>query len=299
MAVHLPDELVYDSVYHLRRMIDTHDRFKIEAAVVQLRAVAPDHLLALNGELSAAQALENWPRALIAVDGLLERLPDYESLWLTKCSVLLNLRRTADYRKELERIVARPKVDPVFLSDLGELLAGDARELTMADYYLRRSLMRSGGVARVYENLGRCRMTERRFAEAARLRRASSCLAPAFEPYASGYFETTRIIGRTAEGLEYLEGRTRMLGDKDHGPWITYAQSLDSVHRSSEAAAVLETGRRAAPGRRHAAFARRAADDLVGTGFPRTRAGADESFPGEGPRAGLAEGIRGSCRVHG
>ncbi len=239
-GVHLPDELVYDSVYHLRRMIDTHDRFKIEAAVVQLRAVAPGHLLTWDGELSAAQALENWPRALEAVDWLLDRLPDYESLWLTKCSLLLHLRRTSDYRKELERIVARPKADAVFLSDLGELLAGDARELVMADYYLRRALMRRGGEARVYENLARCRMTERRFAEAARLRRAATCLAPTFEPYAKSYFETTRIIGRTAEGLEYLEGRTLVLGGKDHGPWITYAQALDSVHRSSEAAAVLE-----------------------------------------------------------
>lgn len=239
-GVHLPDELVYDSLYHLRMMIDTHDRFKIEAAVIQLRAVAPDHLLTLSGELSAAQALENWPRAMEAVDLLLERLPDYESLWLTKCSVLLNLRRTSDYRKELERIVANPRADAVFLSDLGELLAGDARELTMADYYLRRALMRRGDEARVYENLGRCRMTERRFMEAARLRRASSCLAPTFEPYAKGYFETTRIIGRAAEGLEYLEGRTRVLGAKDHGPWITYAQALDSIHRSAEAATILE-----------------------------------------------------------
>ena len=239
-GVYLPDELVYDSVYHLRKMIDTHDRFKIEAAVVQLRAVAPAHLLTTDGELLAAQAQEDWPRALIAVDNLLKRLPDYESLWLTKCSVLLHLRRTSEYRKELEKIVAKPKADAVFLSDLGELLAGDARELTMADYYLRRALLRSGGEARIYENLARCRMTERRFADAAKLRRASSCLAPAFEPYASGYFETTRIIGRTSEGLEYLEARTRALGNKDHGPWITYAQALDSLHRSSEAATVLE-----------------------------------------------------------
>ncbi len=236
----LSDDLIYDGAHHLRQMIDTYDRFKIEAAVIGLRAMAPDHLLTLEGELRAAQALEDWPRALAAVNVLLDRLPDYESLWLTKCSVLYNLRRGAEYRELLESIVARSKSDPVFQSDLGELLAEDARELTMADYYLRRALMRRGGESRVYANLSRCRMKERRFEDAARLKRAASCLAPAFESYASGYFEACRIIGKTEDGLAFLEQRTRDFGDKDHGPWITYARSLDSINRASEAVAILE-----------------------------------------------------------
>lgn len=236
----LEDEHVYDSFHRMLVALETHDRFRIQTAVSELRAVAPDHPLALDGEMRAANALQDWPRALVLVKILLKRFPDHEPLWLTKCGLLVNLRRMRDHREFLEGVVARGGADPVFQSDLGELLAEDARELTMADYHLRRALKHRGHEARVYENLARCRMKHRRFSEAASLRRAASCLAPAFEPYAANYFETCRIIGKTSEALEHLERRASRLGAKDHGPWLTHARMLEAIDRPAEAAAVLE-----------------------------------------------------------
>jgi tetratricopeptide (TPR) repeat protein len=110
----------------------------------------------------------------------------------------------------------------------------------MADYYLRRLLMKHGGESRLYANLARCRMKERRFVEAVELQRAASCLSPTFEPYAANYFETSRLVGRADEALEYLQSRARKFGDKDHGPWITLAQAFVTLNRAPEAAAVLE-----------------------------------------------------------
>lgn len=236
----LEDEHVYGSFHRLLLAMDTHDRFKVQVAVSELRAVARDHPLTLDGEIRAARVLQEWPRAMVLTEELMKRFPDHESLWLTKSNLLLNLRRMRDRREFLESVVAGSGADPVFQSDLGELLSEDARELVMAEYHLRRALRHRGQEARVYENLARCRVKQRRFTEAAELRRASTCLAPGFEPYAGNYFETCRMVGRTDEALGYLEKRALRLGGRNHGPWLTHARKLEAINRPMEAAEVLE-----------------------------------------------------------
>ncbi|RYD48236.1 MAG: hypothetical protein EOP85_03950, partial [Verrucomicrobiaceae bacterium] len=226
-GITLLDEHVYDSFHRLLVAMETNDRFSIQISVTELRAVAQDHPMALDGELRAATFLQDWSRALALTESLLSRFPENQSLWLTKCGLLVNLRRFPELRILLDGIVARPDADAVFRSDLGELLADDARELDMADLHLRRALRDGGNEARVYENLARCRVKQRRFSEAAELRRAASCLAPAHEPYAASYFRTCRIIGKTDVALEYLGQRTTRLGKKDRGPWLTHAGMLE------------------------------------------------------------------------
>lgn len=238
----LQDEHVYESFHRLLVALETNDRFSIQVSVTELRAVASDHPMALDGELRAATFLQDWSRGLALVESLIQRFPKHQSFWLTKCGLLTYLRRSADLRTFLEEVVARPGAEAVFRSDPGEQLAEDARELDMADLHLRRALRDGGNEARVYENLARCRTKQRRFAEAAELRRAASCLAPAHEPYASNYFRTCRMIGKTDEALEYLGKRTSRLGKKDRGPWLTHAGMLEELNRQSEAAEVLERG---------------------------------------------------------
>jgi cellulose synthase operon protein C len=239
-GIELADELVYESLHRLFVAFDSYDRFKMEAAVVEIRMVAPGHVLSVFGEMRAAQVMEDWARALSAANQLLERFPNYENLLLIKANLLLNLRRIPEYRMLLEKVAADPKADPVFSSDLGELLLEDARELAAADYRLKRALLKRRGESRVYENLARCRMKQRRFDEAAYLSRIASLLAPAFEPYASGYFENCRLTKRIEEGLDYLKGRTESMGLKSHGPWVTLAKAFDRLCRYREAESVLE-----------------------------------------------------------
>lgn len=241
----LPDEAAYDATHHLLIALDGHDRWKVDAALATLRAVAPGSMLALQGEARVAGYLQDWPRELAATNALLERAPDHGPLLLRKSYLLGCLGRRDEQRALLEKAV--PKGEPVFASELGELLLQDARELPLAAHFLKRALRRQRNSARCHESLARCRDKQLRHADAVDLRRAAASLAPDFEGYSRAYFDTCRVIKRTAEGLEFLRERVKLHGRKDAGPWITLASCLDATRNDREAAAVLEDARAARP----------------------------------------------------
>lgn len=241
----LPDEAAYEANHELLVALDGHDRWKVETALATLRAVAPGGMLALQGEAWVASYLRDWPRELAATDAMLERAPRHGPLMLRKSALLQMLRRREEQRELL--LDAVKKGDAVFVSELGELLLDDARELPLAEYHLTRALRERRGEARCHESLARCRSLQHRHDEAATLRRAASTLAPGSEGYARAYFDTCRILRRTGEALDFLRGRARTHGSKDAGPWITLATCLDAVRNDREAAAVLEEARAARP----------------------------------------------------
>ncbi|MCW1923792.1 tetratricopeptide repeat protein [Luteolibacter arcticus] len=241
----LPDEAAYEATHHLLIALDGHDRWKVDAALTTLRAVAPGSMLALQGEARVAAYLQDWPRELAATEALLERAPDHGHLLLRKSYLLACLGRRGEQRALLEKAV--PKGDAVFASELGELLLQDARELPLAAHFLKRALRRQRSSGRCHESLARCRDKQHRHAESIDLRRAAASLSPDFEGYSRAYFDTCRVLKRTAEGLEFLRERVRIHGRKDAGPWITLASCLDATRNDREAAAVLEEARAARP----------------------------------------------------
>lgn len=241
----LPDEAAYEANHELLAALDGHDRWKVEAALATLRAVAPGSALALQGEARVAAYLRDWPRELAATDALLERAPGHDPLKLRKSTLLEQLGRRGEQRELLEKSLAGG--DAVFVSELGELLLGDARELPRAERHLRRALRQRRGESRCHESLARCRDKQHRHHEAAALRRAAATLSPGTEGYARAYFDSCRILKRTGEALEFLRERTRIHGGKDGGPWITLATCLDAVRNDREAVAVLEEARAARP----------------------------------------------------
>lgn len=243
-GVHLPDEAAYEANYELLVALDGHDRWKVEGALSTLRAVAPGRPLALQGEARVAAYLNDWTRELAATDALLAHAADHGPLLMRKSYLLNRLGRRDEQRAMLEGAVGK---DPVFISELGELLLEDARELPLAEHFLRRALRQRRGEARCYESLARCRSKQHRHEEAAALRRAAASLAPGFDGYARAYFDTCRILRRTDEGLEFLRARTLNHGRKDGGPWITLASCLDAVRNDREAVAVLEEARATRP----------------------------------------------------
>lgn len=241
----LPDEAAYEANHHLLVALDGHDRWKVDAALATLRAVAPGRALALQGEARVAAYFRDVPRELTATDALLGIAPDHGPLLLRKSYLLSCLNRRDERRALLEKAV--PKGEPVFSSELGELLLEDARELPLAAHFLKRALRRQRSAARCHESLARCRDKQLRYADAADLRRAAAALAPDFEGYSRAYFDTCRILKRTPEALEFLRERVRLHGRKDAGPWITLASCLDATRNDREAAAVLDEARAARP----------------------------------------------------
>ena len=242
-----PDEAVYDAHHELLIALDGHDRLLIEAALSTLRAVAGEHPLAIEAEERVATWKGDWPGQLAKLEELLKVAPKHGRTLLQKAYALRRLGRWQDLRRFLEEVVADEDADPVFVSELGELLMEDARLLPRAEHFLRKAVRQRRREARVYESLARCRSKQQRHEEARVLRRIASCLSPAYEPYASAHFETCRILRRADEGIAFLEQRTRRFGTKDGGPWITLAEALNGLDRVAASVEVLKQGAVARP----------------------------------------------------
>ncbi len=243
----LPDEAAYESFHHLLMAMDGHDRWEIEAAASTLRAVAPDHPLAFLGTAMAASWNDDKPRQLAALEQILNHAPRHSQSILRKAAVLRNLGRWQEHRELLEGEVQHKGVDPVFFSELGELLIGDARMLPIAEMHLRKALKLNRYEARCFESYARLKSKQQKHPEAMRLRRIASCLAPEFEPYAIAYLESCRAAGLPAVGIAFLTERVDRLGSKSSGPWLTLASSLQDFRRSQEAADLLQRAVAARP----------------------------------------------------
>ncbi|MFD0892824.1 C39 family peptidase [Luteolibacter ambystomatis] len=234
-----PDEAVYDAHHHLSVATEHHDRWKAEEAVSTLRAISPEHPLTLLGEVELAAYLGHRARQLEFTDRLIARFPNHAPLQLNRLGVLQMLGDREASKVLLETITAKP-CDPIFISELGEWLLEDARQLAPARRYLRRAVLRKQQDGQPLENLAKWHIKRGEFEEAARLRRYASNLSSAWEPYARSYFDSCRIIGRIEDGLEFLRQRTKHQGRSDSAPWLTLSGALESLQRASEARAVLE-----------------------------------------------------------
>ena len=236
-GLHFPDEALYEERHHFSLAKERHDRWKAQEAVSTMRAMAPRHPLTRDAESELAIYLGHHAKALRINDELLTRFPDHEALHLRRVQVL---RQTGD-RQELYTTlhdrVRRRGCDPVFVSELGEMLLEDARRLPWAGYYLRRAMRMRPGDGAALENFARWHLKTGDFSRAAALRRHASTASPAWEPYAEAYFESCRSCGRIEEGLRFLADRC---GTKSPGPWLTRAWALQSVGRAPQAKAVLE-----------------------------------------------------------
>lgn len=246
-GLRLPDEAAYDAYHELLIALDTNDRFKIEGARTLLRTVAPNHPLVLEGEERFAIWRGDWVAQLAAVNSSLAIAPEHQACLVQKAGALRRLGRWHELRAFLREQASKPNSDPVFTSELGELLMEDARHLAEAERHLWKAMRRSRREARVFESMGRCLSTQNRHAEAARFRRVSASLAGSFEPYSRGYFDACRALRKIDDGLGFLRERVTRMGKKSAGPWLTLAEALNAIERPDEAAQVLSEAVAARP----------------------------------------------------
>ena len=236
----LPDEALFDAQRDLAVALDNHDRWAAQTAVITLRAINPDHPLTLTGEASLAAYLGHHEKRLQLVTRLAARFPDHQATQFALLVACQAADDPASARSLLDRAVGSKACDPVFVSELGEWLLSDARQLALAGHFLRRALRLRPSEGRSIESLARYEMKSGRFEETARLRRFAATLSPNWEPYARACFDSHRITGRSQEALGFLRERVDLHGERSAGPWLTLAQALDSIHRDEEARAVLE-----------------------------------------------------------
>jgi cellulose synthase operon protein C len=236
------DQAAYDAYHDLLLAFDGNDRFQVGAAISTLRAVGGKSPLVLEGEERVAAWRDDIMARLRANEAQLAIAPTHAATRLEKAWILRRLDRWDDLRAWLEQSIRLPNADPVFTSELGELLMEDARLLPQAELLLAKAVRMRRRDGRVYESLARCRAKQTRHEEAAFLRRIASSLSQSFEPYAKAYFESCCALRRQDEAISFLEDRTKRFGHKDGAPWITLADCLTRLDREKEAAEVLKKG---------------------------------------------------------
>ena len=243
-GLRFPDEALYEARHQFALALERHDRWKAREALSTMRAIDLEHPLTLDCEGDLSNYLGHRAKALECADRLLERFPNHEILHLRRLNLLKRLGDSGGVQDVLRKAVAKRGWDPVFVSELGENLMEDARQLPLAGYFLRRALRLRRGDGYPLESYARWHDKGGDFARAADLRRLASCVSSSWEPYARAYFDSCRACGRVEAGLSFLEKRCAA---KVAAPWMTRAMALHALRRATEEKAVLEEALAAFP----------------------------------------------------
>lgn len=238
-GVTLPDAAAYDALHALSRALDAHDRASARAA---LDRMPEDQPLTLWAEFRLAGYDRNPVLEVRCCDMLCQRFPENAPLRYIRLGALQRMRDGVGEKQLLQEELLRGHCDAVFYSEMGDLLARDARQLPMAEYYLRKAVRLRRRTAQVYSSTAFCLWKNRQFQESARYRRVASCLSPSWEHYAVTYAEACRVVARPADGEDFLRKRVESLGRKSAGPWLTLAEELEAQRRTTEAITVLNEG---------------------------------------------------------
>lgn len=239
-GVHLPDEALYNEQYELAKAIDRHDRWKAEIAVRTMQAIAPEHPLTWNAQARLSAYVGHLEKYVEWLGRLSGRFPDHAPLDYQRFH---GLRRIGDYseaRQVLEKVLAKKHHDPVFVSEMGELLLQDARQHELAGHFLRRAARLRPMEGHSLSSLANWHAKSGDWSESMRMWRYASTLQRVNESFARSYFDSCRALKRTEEGLEYLRQRVRALGRQKSAPWLTLAGALDDLQRDAEAREILE-----------------------------------------------------------
>jgi len=236
----LPDAAERDRLYRIDRALHAHDRRAAQAALAELEALSPGHLLAIHGRRTIA-AYDGDAQALLeCAEALLDRFPGDASLLLSKASTLRGLGRRAERVALLEEQGGKVHGgEPLLWVELASELRQDAREHDEAVGLLRRAL-RQYPSAPAFRVLGEVRWEQHRRREALSLFRYAYCLEGKNESHANAFFLAARALDEAEAALRVLRDRFDRFGRKSGLPARTLFQALDLLHQGPEAFAVLD-----------------------------------------------------------
>lgn len=236
----LPDRELWDLYYRFSSALEVHQRDEALSAYQALQGLAPDHRLTLQAQRSLGWYDGQEREVLQATEVLLAQFPEDANLILSKATSLAQLQPRAVQLDWLARHCQARWNEPTISVRYAELLSEDGRCHAQVGDILERVLLQTPTQARAWNTLASLRWGENRREQACELYRIAACLHGSHEGYSVQYFRALRALGRTAEGLQFLERRQARLGPLAAAPSLTLSETLEELQRPYEAQALLE-----------------------------------------------------------
>jgi tetratricopeptide (TPR) repeat protein len=236
-ALHLPDSELHELAFVVADALRVHDRARASAAIAQLQARAPGHVVTATAARELA-GYDNNPAAVLAtVADQLTRHPTANALQVLRLRCLAALGHIAERRAALDDLAGG---HPVFDQLLAEHLLRDSRSHARAEALLRRSMRLTPEEPTAYRELGLLRLRQRRPEAGRALLRFAACLEGPDGASAGLYVSACQQAGALGEALAFLRARFERLGRRFAGPAQALYHALDSHGRLDEALAVLD-----------------------------------------------------------
>jgi len=236
----LPDRELFDIVHRLNDALEHHDRERAAACHQEIVSRAPGHRLNPYTAYILAGYDDDQRAALDALQRLIDQFPAAERFRYYHFCRRRNFVTRDEQESFLRKRIGGKTIFTLYLKELADLLAEDARELEEAGYYYRRALRyRSADAAVLFGHAG-VLWDMRRFEEATELYRFAACMSDRSESYSMSYFKACRWIRQTGVALEMLRNRYEKYGHKSSGPAISLCQALRILDQDQEVFPLLE-----------------------------------------------------------
>ncbi len=236
----LPDAALWDLLHELDGALIAHRREEAQAAFEKMQSASSEHRLAHEARRRLAIYDGNQSEHLAAIDALVAKFPEDQSLQLERLSVLRNQARR-DERLEIYRQLCQKKeTHPIFWQQYAQELRIDARRHDDAVYLLERAIRRWPTEAANYFSLANIYWDQRRFAEALTLYRFAATLGNMDEQLVEGFFGAANWFKQTDAALAFLRDRVARFGKKSSQPAKTLANAFMQLDRNGEALATID-----------------------------------------------------------
>jgi tetratricopeptide (TPR) repeat protein len=238
----LPDAGRYDDLYALNVALQVHDRERAQQAYEHLRSGAAEHRLTLIARFTLASYDGDEMARLEAVEALLGKYPESETLRVWQLGSLDGLERREARLDALRTLSRRPGGHPIFKVLHAATLMPDSREHLRAERLLCRAIRDRPDSAWAYHLLGHLSLGDGE-GDAARglsLLRFATCLEDKDEGYAASYFSSASQAGQQRQAFGLLRDRVQRFGRQSSQPARTLHWALEQADRVDEAFDLLE-----------------------------------------------------------
>lgn len=239
-GLQLPERALWDTYYKLTSALEVHQRDEAWQAYERLRLLAPEHRLSLQAQRALGWYDGHETQVLEATEALLALYPDDANLILSKASSLSLLQPRQAQLDWLAKHCQARWNEPGISVRYAELLSDDGRMADQVQRLLESTLRQAPTQAQAWSALASQRWSEGMREEAAKLYRLAACLHGTQEGYSGQYFRALRCLGRSEEGIDFLQARQRRLGHLAAGPTLTLSDFLEELGRPLAACELLE-----------------------------------------------------------
>jgi tetratricopeptide (TPR) repeat protein len=239
-GVQLPDAELWDLLHELDGALVEHHRDAAQATYERMRVQAAEHRLVFEARRRLAVYDGNVTEHLAALDLLVARFPEDQSLQLERLSVLRNQAHRDERLAIYRQLCEKKETHPIFWQQYAQELRIDARRHEDAVLLLQRAIRRWPTEAANYYILANIYWDQRRFPEALELYRFAASLGNMDEQLVEQYFLAANWFRQTDAALLFLRDRVARFGKKSSQPARTLANAFMQLDRNGEALAAID-----------------------------------------------------------